>query len=87
MKLFGLTCDEATTICDKSQYNESTFWEKVKLNIHFVLCKICRLYTKQNNFLTVLINGNKESLCSNERHSLSEQEKERFKKELEKYIS
>ena len=28
-----INCDEATTICDKSQYKEAGFWEIIKLNI------------------------------------------------------
>ena len=87
MKLFRLTCDEATTICDKSQYKESSLWERIKLNLHFINCKSCKLYTKHNNLISLMINGNKESLCSKERNCLSEQEKEKFKKELENYIS
>ena len=87
MKLFSLTCDEATTICDKSQYGESTLWEKIKLNIHFTKCKVCRLYTKQNNLISRIINGNKETLCGKENTCLSRQEKDRLKKEMENFIS
>ncbi len=47
-----LTCDEATTICDKSQYKEVTFWEIIKLNIHLFLCSKCGLYSKQNGVMT-----------------------------------
>ena len=47
-----LTCDEATTICDKSQYKEASLWEIIKLNIHILLCKNCGLYSKQNSIMT-----------------------------------
>ena len=42
-----ISCDEATKICDKNQYEEGSLWEKIKLNIHIFLCKKCDLYSKQ----------------------------------------
>ncbi len=50
-KLF-ISCDEATTICTKNQYKEASFFEKLKLNIHILHCKVCGLYAKQNSKLT-----------------------------------
>jgi hypothetical protein len=47
-----LSCDEATKLCDKSQYDEITFLEKMKLNFHLFLCKKCGLYSKQNKIMT-----------------------------------
>jgi hypothetical protein len=47
-----LTCDEATTICDKSQYGEASFWDILKLNFHIFICKNCGRYAKQNSILT-----------------------------------
>ena len=43
-----ITCDEATAICDKSQYKEASFFEILKLRVHLLLCKKCGLYSKQN---------------------------------------
>ena len=40
-----ISCDEATKICDKSQYKEASFLDKVKLNFHLILCKKCGKYT------------------------------------------
>lgn len=54
-KLF-INCDEATAICTKNQYKEASFWEKIKLNIHLISCKICGLYSKQNSKLTEVCN-------------------------------
>lgn len=79
-----ITCDEATTICDKSQYGEATFMEKMKLRLHFIKCPICPQYTKQNNLLTKLYNAKaksdqkvKATLC------MSDEEKEKLRKVLE----
>ena len=51
---FNMNCDEATTICDKNQYGEASFIEKIRLTFHLVFCKYCKDYTKQNNIMTKL---------------------------------
>jgi len=84
-KKLEITCDEATTICDKNQYGEASLFDKIKLNIHFIRCKICALYTKQNTLLTKVYNSKAKgdqvksaSLC------MSNEEKEKLRKEFEK---
>jgi hypothetical protein len=85
-KKLKITCDQATTICDKSQYGESTFFDKVQLNIHFIFCKICTSYTKQNTMMSRIFKM-KAIDCKNHEHCLSCEEKENFKKEFEKALS
>ena len=82
-KSLKITCDEATTICDKSQYGASTLVEKLKLNIHFLQCKVCSLYTKQNNALTSLYKGHAKS-CKDTKLCMSNADKDALKKEFEK---
>ncbi len=84
-KKLNITCKQAVAICDKSQYKEATIFEKIQLNIHFLCCKICTKYSKQNVFLTKLCrnksNDDKKkqiSLC------MTLSEKEFLKKEIEK---
>ena len=48
-------CQEANHICDKTQYKEASFWEKVKLNIHLIYCSVCRKYSARNGKLTKAI--------------------------------
>lgn len=81
-KKFIITCDEATLICDKSQYNEATFLEKMKLTWHFLQCKICKLYTKQNSKMTLLLKM-KPSDCI-QKKCLSKEDKEKLSEELNK---
>jgi len=81
MAKFKITCDEATTICDKSQYGAVSIMELIKLRFHFLGCKICALYTKQNTLLSKILNKNKggDAICS-----LTAEEKEKMRKELHK---
>lgn len=48
-------CDEAHHVCDKTQYKESTFWEKLKLYVHLVYCRACRKYVNNNKKLSSAI--------------------------------
>lgn len=83
---FNMSCDEATTICDKSQYDEATLMEKIKLNIHVFLCKKCGLYSKQNSILTkcynsINENGKEHEIC------LCEEEKKEIEVKVKEKIS
>jgi predicted anti-sigma-YlaC factor YlaD len=80
MKNILLACDEAKHYCDKTQYNESTLWEKIKLNVHLLYCKACRKYSAKNLKLTKLFN-------SKEKASLTTSEKENLQSVLDKEIA
>ncbi|QTE21334.1 hypothetical protein [Polaribacter cellanae] len=80
-KSLKITCDEATAICDKNQYGEASILELIKLNIHFIRCRICALYTKQNMKLSKFYKGYSKT-CKKVNHSMSAEDKERLKKAL-----
>ena len=74
-----LKCEEANHTCDKTQYNEATLWEKIKLNIHLLYCRACRKYTVNNSKLTKLVNSQEvKTMEVSRKDSL----KEAFSKEL-----
>ncbi len=85
MGKFKLSCDEATMICDKSQYGEASFSEKLKLNFHVMFCKICKMYSQQNSKLTDIfkskcsLNENKQKMSENDKSELSKQFQEMLK--------
>lgn len=81
-KRLKITCDEATTICDKSQYGEATLFEKIQLNFHFLICKICSKYTKQNNKMSKIYKM-KANDCKEQKQCMSSEEKEQLKKQLQ----
>ena len=68
-----LTCDEASAICDKSQYNEASFWEKTKLKVHLFLCKKCGLYAKQNKIMSTCLKK-LEEVEGHKAHHLNQEE-------------
>lgn len=50
-----IPCNEANHVCDKTQYKESTLWEKIKLNLHLIYCRACRKYSSKNAKLSKVI--------------------------------
>ena len=80
-KIF-MSCDKALHTCDKTQYNEASLWEKLKLSIHLLYCKACRKYSANNGKLTELINKPEvDCLIKPEKEKLQEN----LKKELESH--
>lgn len=81
-----INCDEATSICNKSQYCEASFSDKLRLGIHNFLCKKCKLYSEQNTFMTKLFNvhlhknDTEQKLCSEDKEGLQKN----IQKELQK---
>jgi len=71
-----ISCEKAALICNKTQYREATFMEKVKLRFHLFICKTCPSFSKRNAQLTSICN--KANL-----QSLSQLQKEVMKKELQ----
>ncbi len=70
-----ISCEKASIICNKSQYNEASWFEKLKLRFHLAYCKTCSKYSAKNTQFT--------TLCQNAHlQSLSEKEKLRMKEEL-----
>ncbi|MGY6650100.1 hypothetical protein [Wenyingzhuangia sp. IMCC45574] len=76
-----ITCEEATMICTKSQYGEATLLDKIKLNLHFVYCKICRKFSKQNNELSGMCKLAKQHQELN-KGCLSEDDKKAWKEKI-----
>lgn len=70
-----ISCEEASIICNKKQYKEATFLEKIRLKLHILICKVCAKATKNNTKLS--------QLCKKaDLNVLSQKEKEKMKQEL-----
>lgn len=78
-KSIFVSCSDANHFCDKNQYKEASFWEKVKLNIHLIYCKACRKYSTNNTKLTKLV---KDPKVININQSDKEAMKERLKQKM-----
>lgn len=68
-----MKCEEACHLCDRSEYKEASFWEKLKLNIHLLYCSACRAYTKNNIKLSnVFKKLNTKTMPLNDKKDLKE---------------
>ncbi len=68
-----MNCQEANKVCDKNQYNEAGFWEKIKLSFHLMYCRVCRKYTSRNKKLTkVLYDSKVKTMDTKEKEKLKE---------------
>ncbi len=74
-KFFLFDCPRAKSCCDKSQYRESKFKEKIKFLLHIIICGQCREYTSKNSKLSKLIQKAEIKKCT-------EAEKEAHRKKL-----
>lgn len=81
---FFINCDEATAICNKNQYKEATFWEKLRLGIHIFICKKCRQFSRQNAIVTDVCN--KHLRKDEAEYKLTENEKKVLQTEIVKKI-
>jgi len=79
-KIF-LSCDEANHTCDKTQYNDATILEKIKLSLHLAFCSACRKYTKNNAKLTKMFKQKPVEIPSDKKEAL----KTAFEKELQNH--
>ena len=77
-----LSCQDANHTCDKNQYKEASFWEKVMLSLHLIYCRACRKYSSRNLKLTKAVNNAKIECLDN---TSKEKLKATFDKELAKH--
>lgn len=66
------SCEEIQVICTKSQYRESSLWERIQLKMHLLICKSCAVFTRKNARLTALFQQSRPN-------RLSEEEKEQLR--------
>lgn len=71
-----INCEQASTICNKKQYQEASILEQIKLSLHLMFCKACSSFSRKNRKLTILCNKADLQL-------LSEQEKIKMKEAIE----
>lgn len=75
-----ISCEKAAKICNKLQYKEASFLEKISLKFHLLICKTCPQFSKKNTEFT--------SLCQKAHlQSLTEQEKIKMKQKLQEEVT
>ena len=75
----AFSCKEAAHACDKHQYKECSKSDRMLLQFHLVICKLCREYSTQNKRLTDFMNSSAIA-------TLSREKKEAMKQQLRSYL-
>jgi len=71
-----ITCEEAAHICNRKQYREASWKERLQLYLHILICKACASFSRKNTQLT--------KLCDKAQlQTLSKKEKEHIKKKIQ----
>lgn len=82
-----ISCDQATFLSDKSQYEGLKVKDKINLHAHLMSCKPCSEYHKQNKIITDRIKKVKKFSLEHSRiDKLSEAKKLQLKREIEKFL-
>ncbi len=83
-KLLFISCEEAFHICDKAQYGEATFIEKIQLNLRYLWCRFTQAHVRRNKKLTNVINSaHVQSLNQDERQQLLEKFNQQLKNNMQ----
>ena len=86
MSKFKISCDEATTICDKNQYKSASFGEKLRLTLHLLKCKVCKCYSIQNDIMTKVYEEYSSHQCKEDK-CLCDEDKQIMQKALEEQMN
>lgn len=61
------SCQEIALLSEKKQYQEASFWERLRIKMHILYCERCRNYDKDNrNLTTILQDAKLDSLTDEE---------------------
>lgn len=60
-----LTCKEATLLMELKDANKSNKLQNIRLSIHLMICKYCRLYIKKSAIIKQIIQQKKEEYLAN----------------------
>lgn len=86
MSKFFITCDESSSICDKNQYGEAGFSDKIKMMVHIIKCKVCKCYSEQNTVMTKVYSEYASKQCKKEK-CLCEEDKLKLQKAVEERMN
>ena len=72
-----ITCKDATLFISKREERKLSLFERLKLLMHLAICEFCKLFEKQNTFLSRQIKNIHTDAI------LSESEKEQIQRKIE----
>ena len=81
-----LNCDKATYLLSKREVGKLNCTEKVKLRMHLVSCKYCRMFAEQTRYITKQIRTFAEIDPNNLSLALTETQKHNLQEAVNKQL-
>ncbi len=82
-----LSCDEATLLVTKSEFEKIPFFKGIQLKMHLFSCKLCRNFHDQSHYISEQIRLLTAIDEDNLTHHLSPEQKKNISETLEKQAS
>ena len=87
MNKIMLDCEEATLLATRAEFEKVGCVKKIQMKMHIMSCKFCRAFMEQSRYITsqikIMSTINEHDL----EHHLTEEQKNRISKNLEKQIN
>ncbi len=78
-KIFELSCKQATFLASKKEAGKTSFFENLKLKLHYKICTGCKLFDEQ----TTLIGKNAKHTHKYTDSEMSAEKKQKIKELME----
>jgi len=74
-----ITCKQATQLISEKLDRDLGLWQRLSLKFHLFLCRYCRKYARQLDFLRSVCTQLDQHIECNDQHSLSPESKQKLK--------
>lgn len=82
-----LNCDKATYLLSKSEVEKLNCTERLKLRMHLVSCKYCRMFAEQTKYISKQLRAFSEIDPNNLQLALTETQKRTLQDAVDKQLS
>jgi len=88
MNSIMLSCNEATLLITRSEFEKLCNIKRLKLRMHLMSCKLCRNFQKQSSFITAQLEGMKKEFDAGSlKLALDDQKKSRLEELIRKELN
>ena len=86
MNKIMLSCDKATYLITRNEYEKLNYTNRVQLSMHLVACKYCRRFAEQSEYITEQLNKLKDPKSQDFSICLTENQKNKLNTAIENQI-
>jgi len=86
MNKIMLSCDMATYLITRNEFEKLNYAKRMQLSMHLVACKYCRRFAEQSKYISEQLNKLKNSKTQNFSICLTEKQKNNLNTAIENQI-